>query len=247
MSVSEIVVDWLRAVAIAVPVFVAIERLRPRRRMPIAWKAIAIAALLFGANRFVVKLVNGAPMSDALWRILFAWGLVEVTAYGVHRAMHAMPWLWRFHKLHHDPAPLAFHRSWWIHPVDIAVFGAATTAVCHLAGAPIAAAPWFLVLRRGWAVLLHANLAWPQTWIDRVIVTPAVHDRHHREDLPPANFAANFAILDRVFGTWAATPAAPARAATPTPAAPARAATPTPATPVTPATPAETARRCRVP
>src|SRR5512138_885684 len=108
--VTEVVLDWLRAVAIAIPLFVAIERIRPRERLPIAWNAIAIATLLFGANRFVVKLVNAAPLSDALWRIVLAWLLAELAAYGVHRAMHTAPWLWRFHKLHHAPGPVTFER-----------------------------------------------------------------------------------------------------------------------------------------
>jgi sterol desaturase/sphingolipid hydroxylase (fatty acid hydroxylase superfamily) len=105
--------------------------------------------------------------------------------------------------VHHAPGLVAWHRSWWIHPVDIALFALATDAACLVAGAPHTAAAWLIVVRRVWSLLLHANIAWPDTAADHVLVTPSFHDRHHREDLPPANFAASFAIVDRVFRTWA--------------------------------------------
>lgn len=202
MTLAAILETWLVSIMIAIPVFLVIETWRPRHRVPIRWRAIAIGAGLFGLNRFVVWTVNSAPASQSLPNIVTAWLLAELAAYGVHRAMHAFPVLWRFHRLHHRPETLGFHVSWWIHPVDVALFGIANTLACYLAGAPVVAAAWFLVLRRGWAVLLHANIAWPATLLDRLITTPSLHHRHHREDLPPANFAANLAILDRVFGTW---------------------------------------------
>lgn len=194
---------WLRSIAIAIPVFAAIEAWRPRHRMAVPWRGIALAAALFAVNRLVVGAVTDAPYATHVGRVVAAWLLTELAAYGVHVAMHRVSWLWRFHRMHHAPGPIAFHRSWWIHPVDVALFGAATTLACHVAGAPVLAAVWVLALRRGWAILLHANVAWPATPLDHVIVTPSLHERHHREDLPPANFAANLALLDRLFGTWA--------------------------------------------
>lgn len=197
-----IVDTWLISVGIAIPVFAAIEAWLPRARTKPRWKAIALAAGLFAINRLVAKLTNHSPESTDAIRICAAWLLAELIGYGLHVAMHRVPLLWRFHKLHHDPAPLSFERTWWVHPVDIAMFGGATTLACAIAGAPLAAAPLVLVIKRGWGVLSHANIAWPATPLDHVLVTPRIHDRHHREDLPPANFAANLAIVDRLFGTW---------------------------------------------
>lgn len=186
----------------AVPALIAIELCVPRRRMPVQWRAIVIGGGLLVVNSAVAHALIAAPESSSTVRVVLAWIIGEVFAYWVHRAMHAVPWLWRFHRVHHGPEPMAWHRSWWIHPIDIAMFTLAADASCMIAGAPHAAAAWLLVVRRMWSLLLHANVRWPASVVDRVLVTPSFHHRHHREDLPPANFAGNIAWLDRLFGTW---------------------------------------------
>src|SRR5262245_53070788 len=169
--------------------------------MPVQWRALALAAAVMAFNTAMVRALSFAPASGSTPRIALAWCLSELFAYGVHRAMHRVPWLWRFHRMHHAPEPIAWHRSWWIHPLDVALFACAATLACALAGAPLVAAPWLLVLRRVWAILQHANVAWPPTLLDHVLVTPSLHHRHHDEARPAANFAGTFSILDRVFGT----------------------------------------------
>jgi sterol desaturase/sphingolipid hydroxylase (fatty acid hydroxylase superfamily) len=191
-------------VACAIPCFVVLERLLPRQRMAIRWRAIALATLLLVANTLVGRMIpHAVPATMTPARILLAWATTELGWYWLHRAMHRVPLLWRVHRMHHADVPLAWHQSWWIHPLDIALFGSVAALSTWLAGAPLTAAPWLLLVRRAWGILLHANVAWPATWVDHVLVTPAVHHRHHREELRPANFAPSFAILDRVFGTWA--------------------------------------------
>ena len=190
--------------ACAIPFFIVLELALPRTRAPIRWRPIALACCMLAFNTQIVRHISfGVPATDSLARILLAWLTVELFAYWLHRAMHRIPCLWRFHRMHHAPGPLAWHQSWWIHPVDIAMFASTTAIALWLAGAPLTAAPWLLVVRRVWGILLHANVAWPATLLDHVIVTPAVHHRHHREDLPAANFAPSFSIFDRLFGSFA--------------------------------------------
>src|SRR5215468_8330400 len=153
----------------AVPVFVALELCVPRHRAPVQWRAIAIGAALLAINTAVAHVLTVAPASDSPARIALAWVLVELASYWMHRAMHTVPLLWRFHRIHHAPGIVAWHRSWWIHPADIALFALATDAACLVAGAPHAAAAWFLVIRRLWSLLLHANIAWPHSAADHVV------------------------------------------------------------------------------
>lgn len=204
MAAERYLVGWLLSIAWTIPVFVVIEALIPRTRAPARWRRIAIAAGLFAINTVVVRTITVVQSSTDVARIVAAWIAAELGAYALHRAMHRIPLLWRFHRLHHTPVPLAWEQSWWIHPVDAALFALTTSLACGLAGAPLVAAAPILVARKALGLLQHANIRWPATPLDRVLVTPAVHHRHHREDLPPANFAGTFAILDRVFGTWAA-------------------------------------------
>jgi len=193
---------WVFSIAWAIPFFLVIEGCFPRERRPVRWRQIALAAGLFFVNTIVVRNLTIVQTGTAPLRVFAAWILVELFAYTLHRAMHRVPLLWRFHKVHHAPVPLAWHQSWWIHPLDVAMFALTTSLACGIAGAPLVAAAPVLLARKLLGLLQHANIAWPASPIDHVIVTPAVHYRHHREDLPPANFAGTFAILDRVFGTW---------------------------------------------
>lgn len=194
-------------IAWAIPFFIVIEQLVPRRRASIRWGAIVIAIGLLVFNSLLVRQLHfPAQTSDSLARILLAWVLTEVAGYWLHRAMHRVPLLWRIHKLHHVDRPLAWFQSWWIHPLDIALFAIVAAGTTAIAGAPMTAAPAFLLARRAWAILLHANVKWPASWLDHVVTTPVVHHRHHREDLPAANFAPSFSILDRLFGTFAQSP-----------------------------------------
>jgi len=88
------------------------------------------------------------------------------------------------------------------HPVDAALFATCALLGGVLAGAGAPGAAWFVVGRRAWTVLLHANIAWPTSALDRIVATPAFHHRHHREDRAPANFASTLPVLDHLFGTW---------------------------------------------
>jgi sterol desaturase/sphingolipid hydroxylase (fatty acid hydroxylase superfamily) len=195
------IVGWLALVAWAIPVFVVTEALVPRRRQRIAWRAIAFAAVLVGVDALVMRSFAFAPTRGTALRSVAAFGVAELLAYVVHRAMHHVPVLWRFHRLHHTDEPLAWHVAWRIHPIDAALFALANVAACYAVGAPLPASIAFVVGRRVWTIVIHANVAWPQSALDALIATPAFHRRHHEEARAAANFASTFPIIDRVFGT----------------------------------------------
>jgi sterol desaturase/sphingolipid hydroxylase (fatty acid hydroxylase superfamily) len=201
---------WLAFVAWAAASFTALEALVPRHRAPLPLRRIAIAAALLAAEGAIARaLVWTSPDPSSLARAVLAWLCAEAAHYAVHRAMHDVPWLWRFHRLHHGGEPLAWATAWYVHPVDAALFAAATTLGAAVAGEGVPAMLWLVVGRRAWTVVLHGNLAWPPSALDRVVATPAFHHRHHREDLPPANFASTLPLLDQIFGTYS--PSAPER------------------------------------
>jgi len=193
------VVAWLALVAWSIPVFLALEALAPRAAAPTRWRAIAVACALVGIDAALARVLAIMPPAGTAARTALAIVLVELADYGLHRAMHAVPLLWRFHRLHHVDEPLAWHVAWRLHPVDAALFAAGTTAACFLAGAPLPAAVAFVVGRRVWTTVIHANVAWPPSVLDHVIATPAFHSVHHAER---ANFASTLPLIDRLFGTY---------------------------------------------
>jgi sterol desaturase/sphingolipid hydroxylase (fatty acid hydroxylase superfamily) len=199
------VLEAVAFVAWAIAFFTIVEACLPRARAKIRWRAIALATGMLVFNSLVVRGISvgtPTPPSPSTARIVLAWFVIELAAYWLHRAMHRVPLLWRCHRMHHVDRPLAWHQAWWIHPLDVALFAVVAASATWIVGAPMTATPWFLAVRRAWGILLHANLRWPATWLDHLIVTPNLHDRHHREDLPPANFAGSFSIFDRAFGTF---------------------------------------------
>ena len=197
---------WLALVAWAAVSFTALEHVWARRPGRPSGRRIAFAIGLLAIDAGIARLLVGLPSPDGdsapIARIAAAWLILEVLMYGVHRAMHRVPWLWRFHRLHHADVPLAWTTAWISHPIDALLFSSCAALGSLLAGASPAAAAGFVVARRAWTVLLHANIAWPASPLDRVIATPAFHHRHHAEHMGPANFASSLPLLDLVFGSY---------------------------------------------
>lgn len=201
---SEFAVAWFAFVAWSFATFTALERIWPRQHHRVAVRRIAVAAILLAVDAVIARaIVRVSPGPEPLLRLALAWVIAEVLLYWTHRAMHRVPLLWRFHRMHHDGEPLAWTTAWYVHPVDAALLAGCALLGGVLAGAGAPGAAWFVVGRRAWTVLLHANVAWPATALDRWIATPAFHHRHHREDLAPANFASTLPALDRLFGSHA--------------------------------------------
>jgi sterol desaturase/sphingolipid hydroxylase (fatty acid hydroxylase superfamily) len=195
---------WAGFLAWAGVTFTLLEHVWARRPGRPGGRRIAIAAALLAVDAVIARaIVQTSPGPLPLARLALAWLVTELLMYGLHRAMHRVPALWRFHRLHHDGAPLAWTTAWYIHPADAVLFSTCALLGGVLAGAGVPGAAWFVVGRRAWTVVLHANLAWPASALDRLVATPPFHHRHHREDLAPANFASTLPVLDRLFGTSA--------------------------------------------
>ncbi len=195
---------WLATVVSTFAIFTVVERALPRRRAPIRWRAIAIGAALLAVNAAVSSALAITPSPATMGRSVVALLAVELVTYWVHRALHRVPLLWRFHRVHHVDEPLTWAMAWRHHPVDVALFTLAIGATTWLVGAPLPAVLGSLLALRAWNVVMHTNIAWPASGLDHVLATPSFHHRHHREDLASANFAATLPMIDRVFGTWRA-------------------------------------------
>lgn len=200
----QLVLGWCTFLGWALVTFTALEQVWPRRPGRPGARRVAIAACLLAVDAAIARaIVQSSPAAATLAPIALAWLLTEVLLYWVHRAMHRVPALWRFHRLHHDGEPLTWVTAWLVHPVDAALFAGCAWLGGAIAGAGVAGAAWFVVGRRAWTVVLHANLAWPRSALDAIIATPPFHHRHHCEDLVPANFASTLPVLDRLFGSHA--------------------------------------------
>lgn len=134
-------------------------------------------------------------------RVVAAVMLGDLGLYWGHRLSHAVPFLWRFHAVHHTAPALdwvAAHRE---HPVDGFWTQLTFNLPMLLLGLDLQVAMPVLVLRSVWAVLLHANVTLPLGPLGLLLGDPVLHRAHHARDLPTANFGNLAPYLDLLFGT----------------------------------------------
>jgi sterol desaturase/sphingolipid hydroxylase (fatty acid hydroxylase superfamily) len=147
------------------------------------------------------------PIADAGWSFVVGFLLLDLMRYGVHRCRHAVPFLWRFHALHHSDPDVDVTTSVRQHPGDY-LLGSAVfwVAVILLNIPPIVGLTYGLAVFAIEAVQ-HGNVRlpeWVERWLQPVLVTVDMHRIHHSVvfDQANANFGIVFSVWDRLFGTY---------------------------------------------
>ena len=144
--------------------------------------------------------VAGQPIWLQVAEIIF---IADLGFYFAHRAFHAVPFLWRFHAIHHSIEELDWLVAYRIHFVDLTLTKAASLIPVALLGFDVAAIGLFGLLFHAHGLLQHANLKisfGPLRWI---IASPQFHHWHHANARAAydKNFAGQLAFLDTLFGT----------------------------------------------
>jgi sterol desaturase/sphingolipid hydroxylase (fatty acid hydroxylase superfamily) len=139
--------------------------------------------------------------------------LLDMLIYFQHRVFHALPILWRLHRVHHADTELDASSGLRFHPIEIMLSMGIKMAAVVVLGAPAEAVLVFEVLLNATALFNHSNLALP-LWLDRVLrwvlVTPDMHRVHHSvvRAETDSNFGFCLSVWDRIFGTHIPEPAA---------------------------------------
>ncbi len=124
-----------------------------------------------------------------------------------HVMVHAVPLLWRLHRVHHADPDYDVTTGARFHPIEIILSMLIKFATILLLGAPVVAVIIFEVILNGMAMFNHGNVGLP-AGLDRILrrflVTPDMHRVHHsvEDDEANSNFGFNLAIWDRLFGTY---------------------------------------------
>jgi sterol desaturase/sphingolipid hydroxylase (fatty acid hydroxylase superfamily) len=180
---------------------VALDTLLVRLIFPMGAVAIALAAEARGWGLFNVFRVPA-------WVAVPAGViLLDLGIYLQHVLFHAVPALWRLHRMHH--ADLAFDVTTGVrfHPVEILLSMIIKLGVVTALGAPALAVLVFEVLLNATSMFNHGNVTLPQG-IDRilrwVVVTPEMHRVHHsiKARETNSNFGFNLPWWDRLLGTY---------------------------------------------
>jgi sterol desaturase/sphingolipid hydroxylase (fatty acid hydroxylase superfamily) len=139
--------------------------------------------------------------------------IFDLAIYLQHVMFHAVPALWRFHRMHHADLDLDVTSGSRFHPVEILLSMMIKLMLVIALGAPALAVLLFEVLLNATAMFNHANLKLP-LGLDRglrvILVTPDMHRVHHSV-VPKethSNFGFNLSVWDRLMGTYRAQPEA---------------------------------------
>jgi sterol desaturase/sphingolipid hydroxylase (fatty acid hydroxylase superfamily) len=139
--------------------------------------------------------------------------VLDLVIYLQHLMFHAVPILWRLHRMHHADLDFDVTTGARFHPIEIVLSMLIKFAAIAVLGPPAVAVLVFEVLLNATAMFNHGNVRIPPAW-DRVlrwvVVTPDMHRVHHSIEAPEtnSNFGFNLPWWDRLFGTYRAQPAA---------------------------------------
>jgi sterol desaturase/sphingolipid hydroxylase (fatty acid hydroxylase superfamily) len=139
--------------------------------------------------------------------------LLDLAIYFQHVLFHAVPVLWRLHRMHHADLEIDVSTGLRFHPVEILLSMVIKLAVVIALGAPALAVLLFELLLNATSMFNHSNVRIPERFdgvLRWFVVTPDMHRVHHsilaRET--NSNFGFNLPWWDRLFGTYRAQPSA---------------------------------------
>ena len=178
--------------------------------LPAIVLAAPLALIAVAGQRLLPDAIPATLAALPLWgKLLLGLLIGEVGTYWGHRLSHEVPWLWRYHAVHHSTEQLYFLANTRTHPVDMVVtrlFGLTPLYLLGLAGPGAAgsAAPVLLLLiGTVWGFFIHANLRWRFGPLEWLVATPAFHHWHHSKvEHINRNYASTLPMLDRLFGTY---------------------------------------------
>lgn len=195
---------------------------RPARRqlVNLGMVAISTGVLRVGfpvlAVAWAVQAQGGGLFGLLAWpawvEIAAAILLLDVAIYWQHRLMHAIPLLWRLHRVHHCDTAFDVTTGVRFHPVEIALSMGLKLGLITLLGPHPAAVLAFEVLLSLGSLFTHTDIAFPRE-LDRrlrwVFVTPSMHRIHHstRRVETDSNYGFHLSVWDRLFRSYTVEPA----------------------------------------
>ena len=205
----------------------------PRRALSVSKGARWINNLLIVAlNTVVIRLIfPTASIGMAAFAEAHGWGILnylqlpiwlgvivsiivmDAVIYFQHVLVHAVPILWRLHRVHHADLDFDVTTGSRFHPFEIILSILIKFSTIVVLGSPIIAVVIFEVLLNATSMFNHANVRIPKS-IDSLlrwlIVTPDMHRVHHsvEDDETNSNFGFNLPWWDRLFGTYRSQPRA---------------------------------------
>jgi sterol desaturase/sphingolipid hydroxylase (fatty acid hydroxylase superfamily) len=204
------------------------ERLWPATRdtigTPRLIKNFGLAALNIVASPLIIIPLTALVASHAPhWRpdtwtgwpaLIVDLLILDLWIYVWHRANHMLPFLWRFHVVHHLDETLDTSTGLRFHVGEVILSSLVRTLVIFALNVPLQTVIVFEALIAVAALFQHSNLKLPATlerMLSKIIITPSLHWVHHhaiRQDTD-SNYATVLSFWDVMFGTRSKTTRTP--------------------------------------
>ena len=188
-----------------------------------------VMPILFGANEVAIftrnlltdnfgfYLYRGLSKNEIM--ILFTLSLFIVsdfTRYWLHRFMHTIPLLWKFHEVHHSAkvlTPITFYR---VHPIENILFGfrfslsvgIVTGIFIYIFGARLSLLDVLgvnviiFVFNMLGSNLRHSHIKLKYfKWLENIFISPYQHQIHHTTKFYNYNFGGTLSLWDVFFKT----------------------------------------------
>jgi sterol desaturase/sphingolipid hydroxylase (fatty acid hydroxylase superfamily) len=233
MMASQVAIDFLRLflwLLILVVIFVPLERLfglRPQEifrarflgdlvyyflssMLPKALVVFTAAMAGYATHRIIpAGFTLRVSQLPAGLRLACALAIAEVGYYWGHRWSHELPWLWRFHAIHHSAEEMDWLVGSRAHPVDMIFTRLCGILPIYVVGLSQPSrvgldylAMLVILISTLWGFFIHANLRWRLGPLEWLLAGPAFHHWHHTYEKPlNRNFSPMFPLIDRLFGT----------------------------------------------
>jgi sterol desaturase/sphingolipid hydroxylase (fatty acid hydroxylase superfamily) len=163
-----------------------------------------VATTIFAAAQIIPTSFQTAIGGLPYWVQLPAVIVIsDLGFYWTHRMFHAVPWLWKFHAIHHSIEELDWLAAARVHPVDQIL----TKGVSLIPIVALGFSEWvigvYALLYQCQSVLIHANVRIGFGPLRRLFASPEFHHWHHSSDREARdrNFAGQLSFLDVLFGT----------------------------------------------
>lgn len=129
--------------------------------------------------------------------------VADFMQYWVHRAYHEIPFLWKFHAVHHSAKTMDWIAGSRMHVLELIFTRVCVLGPLYVFGFEKSVMDAYIIVVGFQAVFNHANVHIPWGPLKYLVVTPDFHHWHHSSDdaAIDKNYAAHYAFLDHVFRT----------------------------------------------
>ena len=167
---------------------------------------VTVAIAIAGISLFWLPGLAMRPVIALIpqWMIpVVAFLLFDFLGYWTHRWAHEVPFLWRFHAVHHSPEHMDWISGFRIHPFD-GVLIAPAFIFLLAAGVDVEITGVLAIFQIVLGLFFHANVRVRWRWLDKLVCNPEFHHWHHANEADAIghNYSPGLPWWDLAFGTF---------------------------------------------